>query len=73
MYGDIKEAGESDLRVLEFGVPIPHEVLNNDEDMRRIRSMMRVNTDIPGAMEVVHPNKFLPSKLTLFLTMFVQI
>ena len=23
--------------------------------------MFRVNTDIPGAMEVVHPNKFLPS------------
>ena len=23
--------------------------------------MFRVNTDIPGAMEVVHPNKFLPN------------
>ena len=62
MYGDIIEAGCSDLKVLEFGVPIPHEVLENDEDMRMIRSMMRVNTDIPGAMETVHPNKFLPSK-----------
>ncbi len=62
MYGDIKEAGQSDLKVLEFGVPIPHEVLDSEVDMRRIRSMMRVNTDIPGAMEVVHPNKFLASK-----------
>ena len=48
--------------MLDFGVPIPHEMLDNDEDMRRVRSMMRVNTDIPGSMEVVHPNKFLPSK-----------
>ena len=23
--------------------------------------MMRVNTDIPGSLEVVHPNKFLPN------------
>jgi len=29
--------------------------------MKEVRSMFRVNTDIPGAMEVVHPNKFLPN------------
>jgi len=29
--------------------------------MTRVRSMFRVNTDIPGALEVVHPNKFLPN------------
>ena len=61
MYGDIEEAGTSNLRVLEFGVPIPHEMLDDEEEMRRVRSMMRVNTDIPGAMEIVHPNKFLPN------------
>ncbi len=33
--------------------------------MKKLRSMYRVNTDIPGALELVHPNKFLPSK---FLT-----
>lgn len=29
--------------------------------MTRVRSMFRVNTDIPGALELVHPNKFLPN------------
>jgi hypothetical protein len=29
--------------------------------MKEVRSMFRVNTDIPGSMEVVHPNKFLPN------------
>ena len=73
MYGDIQEAGRSDLRVLEFGVPIPHELLANEDSMKKIRAMYRANTDIPGSMEVVHPNKFLPSKLlTAFvLTIFV--
>ena len=68
MYGEIQEAGKSDLRVLEFGVPIPHEIIDDEDTMRRIRSMMRVNTDIPGAMEVVHPNKFLPSKYAMFFS-----
>jgi hypothetical protein len=27
--------------------------------------MFRVNTDIPGALEIVHPNKFLASKFYL--------
>ena len=49
------------MQVLEFGVPIPFEFVENEETMTRVRSMYRVNTDIPGAIEVVHPNKFLPN------------
>ena len=64
MYGDIQKAGESQLKVLEFGVPIPFEFVADDEKMNKVRSMYRVNTDIPGAIELVHPNKFLPSKYT---------
>ena len=48
--------------MLEFGVPIPFELLENEEKMTEVRAMFRVNTDIPGALELVHPNKFLPSK-----------
>ena len=29
--------------------------------MTKVRSMFRVNSDIPGAIELVHPNKFLPN------------
>jgi len=61
MYGDIQKAGESQLKVLEFGVPIPFEFVGDEETMTKVRSMYRVNTDIPGALEVVHPNKFLPN------------
>lgn len=62
MYGDIQKAGDSNLAVLEFGTPIPHDFVQDDERMKRVRSMMRFNQDIPGAIELVHPNKFLPSK-----------
>jgi len=62
MYGDIKKAGDSQLKVLEFGTPIPFEFLLEEDSMKKIRSMYRVNTDIPGALELVHPNKFLPSE-----------
>ena len=76
MYGDIKKAGDSQLKVsnlvlisslqvLEFGIPIPFEYVSNEETMKQVRSMYRVNTDIPGAIELVHPNKFLPSKSSL--------
>jgi len=34
MYGDIKEAGDCDLKVLEFGIPIPHEMLADEEEMK---------------------------------------
>jgi hypothetical protein len=59
MYGNIQKAGEVDLRVLDFGVPIPHRFLDNAENMKTIRSMMRFNPDMPGAIENVHPNKFI--------------
>ena len=63
--------------MLEFGIPIPFEYVENEEVMRKTRSMFRVNTDIPGAIETVHPNKFLPSKLSYdfpikCLTVFVS-
>ena len=61
MYGDIKKAGESNLKVLEFGIPIPFETINNEEIMKRFRQVFRYNPDMPGAIELVHPNKFLPS------------
>ena len=47
--------------MLEFGIPIPFEFVADEESMTRVRSMYRVNTDIPGAIELVHPNKFLPN------------
>lgn len=67
MYGDIKQAGDCQLKVLEFGTPIPFEILLDEDSMKRIRSMHRVNTDIPGALELVHPNKFLASKSSFTL------
>ena len=61
MYGDIKKAGDCDLQVLDFGVPIPHNFLENKENMKNLRGMWKFNQDIPGAIETVHPNKFLPN------------
>ena len=49
-------------QVLEFGTPIPYDYVKNEEEMTRLRSYHRFNQDIPGAIELVHPNKFLPSK-----------
>jgi hypothetical protein len=71
MYGDIKQAGDCQLKVLEFGTPIPFELLQDEDSMKRIRSMYRVNTDIPGALELVHPNKFIASKCK-FLSIFLR-
>jgi hypothetical protein len=62
MYGDIKEAGDCQLKVLEFGTPIPFDFLADEETMKFARGMFRVNQDIPGSLELVHPNKFLASK-----------
>jgi hypothetical protein len=73
MYGDVRKAGDVQLRVLEFGTPIPFTFLSDEESMKRLRSMFRVNTDIPGALELVHPNKFLASKsypLSMVSTVF---
>ena len=50
------------LKVLEFGIPIPYEQVNDEEYMKKLRSLFRFNPDMPGAIEHVHPNKFLPSK-----------
>ena len=61
MYGDIKKAGDSDLQVLDFGIPIPHRFLEQEDMMKRVRSMWKFNQDIPGAIELVNPNKFLPN------------
>lgn len=47
--------------MLEFGIPIPFEFVADEDNMTKVRSMYRVNTDIPGAIELVHPNKFLPN------------
>jgi hypothetical protein len=46
---------------LEFGIPIPYETLNDPDTMKTIRYMARFNPDMPGAIELVHPNKFLPN------------
>lgn len=72
MYGDIKKAGDSNLRVLEFGIPIPFETINDEETMKKFRQVFRYNPDMPGAIELVHPNKFLPSKL-LFKTLLYNL
>jgi len=61
MYGDIRRAGDVQLRVLEFGVPIPFDFIQDEETMKKTRAMVRLNFDIPGAIETVHPNKFLPN------------
>ena len=66
MYGDIQPAGQSGLKVLEFGIPIPYETLNDVETMKKYRDMFLFNPDMPGAIELVHPNKFLPSKGQFF-------
>ena len=63
MYGDVKKAGDSNLKVLEFGIPIPFNMINDEETMRQLRLQFRYNPDMPGAIELVHPNKFLPSTI----------
>jgi len=61
MYGDIQKAGERRLnvRVLDFGIPIPFEELKSDFIMYYIRDNFVFNPDMPGAIENVHPNKFI--------------
>ena len=46
---------------MEFGIPIPYETINDPDTMKTIRYMARFNPDMPGAIEMVHPNKFLPN------------
>ena len=70
MYGDVRKAGEVTLKVLEFGVPIPYETINDPVIMKKIRTMARFNPDMPGAIELVHPNKFLPSTSISILSFY---
>ena len=43
MYGDIQKAGDTDLQVLDFGIPIPSKFLEDEETMKRMRLMFRFN------------------------------
>jgi len=61
MYGNIQQAGDVTLPILEFGIPIPYQFIDNPVNMKTLRDMVRFNQDMPGAIEVVHPNKFLPN------------
>ena len=59
MYGDISKAGSWNLKVLQFGVPIPHDHLENKLLMMDLRLNYTPNQDMPGSIENVHPNKFI--------------
>lgn len=59
MYGDVKKAGSASLKVLQFGIPIPHDLIEDKIVMRDIRLNTTFNQDMPGAIENVHPNKFI--------------
>lgn len=59
MYGDIKKAGTASLKVLQFGIPIPYDILEDKLVMSDLRLNVTFNQDIPGAIENVHPNKFI--------------
>jgi hypothetical protein len=59
MYGDIRKAGSASLKVLQFGVPIPYDHLEDSLLMSDIRLHVTFNQDLPGAIENVHPNKFI--------------
>ena len=62
MYGDVKKAGDvGHLSVMEFGIPIPQTFLADEISMKTVRGLFRFNQDIPGSIELVHPNKFLPN------------
>ena len=68
MYGDVREVGMSNNKVLDFGIPIPFNDIKNEVTMKKIRSVAKFNQDMPGAIENVHPNKFIASKL--FISLF---
>lgn len=59
MYGDLKKAGLADAKLLQFGVPIPYEHFNDKQLMSDLRLNYIPNADMPGAIENVHPNKFI--------------
>ena len=61
MYGDIVKAGDrrANIKVLDFGIPIPQQLLMNETTMYHVRNSFVFNPDMPGAIENVHPNKFI--------------
>jgi hypothetical protein len=59
MYGNVVKAGDTKHSVFQYGVPIPLDVIRDDKIMTRIRSYALYNTDLPGNIEDVHPNKFI--------------
>lgn len=61
MYGSVIEAGEKKFDVFNYGIPIPREIIHNDQLMNIIRKSYMYNSDIPGNIEDIHPNKFLAS------------
>lgn len=58
MYGDIKKAGLADPKLLQFGIPIPYESLEDKQLMADLRLNMTHNYDLPSILDV-HPNKFI--------------
>jgi len=40
-------------------------MIENENYMKILRDNCRFNPDMPGAIELVHPNKFLPSNQKL--------
>lgn len=60
MYGNKIDAGMIKYDVLEHGLPIPLEVLNNEILMDEIRFYYRYNIELPSNIEDVHPLKFIP-------------
>lgn len=40
---------------------IPYNILTNDKRMNKIREMFELNISMPGAIELVHPNRFVPN------------
>lgn len=67
MYGSVRKAGMTERRGLAFGVPIPFETVRDETRMELFRRYFVFNRDMPGAMENVHPNKFIASKADLLI------
>eukprot|EP00357_Protocruzia_adherens_P007335 CAMPEP_0114971812 /NCGR_PEP_ID=MMETSP0216-20121206/52_1 /TAXON_ID=223996 /ORGANISM="Protocruzia adherens, Strain Boccale" /LENGTH=278 /DNA_ID=CAMNT_0002332125 /DNA_START=1046 /DNA_END=1882 /DNA_ORIENTATION=+ len=65
MYGDIQEAGELDLQVLRYGNPVPLHKIHDEGYMGYIRTLRTFNQDIPGSIELVHPNRFITDLRTI--------
>ena len=55
----LNKAGMADPKLLQFGIPIPYDDIEDKTVMRDLRLSFKINLDMPGAMENVHPNKFI--------------